>query len=452
MCAGTGSTGLNLRKLELSGFKTFARRTEVLLPGGVTGIVGPNGSGKSNLADALRWVLGEQSLQHVRGKKTEDVIFAGGANRPPTGMAEVVLTLDNTSGWIPLDFSEVTIGRRAYRSGENEYFINGSRVRLRDVVDLRNRAGFGQSSYSVIGQGLVDAVLSQRPEERRALFEEAAGIRHYQARRDHTLDQLEATQRNLVRVRDIVAEIEPRLDGLRRQSERARQHAELAEQLRTLQIRWFAARQRLLTRRASEAAALLAAAQRELAEAAREAAEVDARLASHDVERQRVSAEREEAHRRAAELERRRDALDGQLALAREKLAYLHARAEDAARELSELGAVVDRARAAVPRGAEAVEALQREHAAAAAELAAAQDSGALAEQAQAGLERNSNAARERVTQAVAVVERLQREQAQLAQRLAEVAREATQHEEDVARKQASAVELGHRQAELQQQ
>ncbi|HEU0168447.1 MAG TPA: AAA family ATPase, partial [Chloroflexota bacterium] len=426
MASGSGQ---RLRNLQLSGFKTFARRTDVLLPGGVTGIVGPNGSGKSNLADALRWVLGEQSLQHVRGKKTEDVIFAGGANRPPLGMAEVVLTLDNTSGWIPLDFSEVTIGRRAYRSGENEYFINGSRVRLRDVVDLRNRAGFGQSSYSVIGQGLVDAVLSQRPEERRALFEEAAGIRHYQARRDQTLDQLEATQRNLVRVRDIVAEIEPRLDSLRRQSERARQYGELAEQLRTLQIRWFAARQRLLTRRASEAAALLVAAQRELAEAAREAAAVDASLASHDVERQRVAAQRDEAIRRAAELERRRDGLDGQLALAREKLAFLHARADDGERELHELAATVERLNAAVSRGAETVAALEAEQAAAAADLATAQGMGREAEEARAALERDVRAAREAVAHAAAAVERLARERAQLAQQQAELVREASQHE-----------------------
>src|SRR5581483_6417822 len=272
------SSAVNLRKLELSGFKTFARRTEVLLPGGVTGIVGPNGSGKSNLSDALRWVLGEQSLQHIRSKKTEDVIYAGGANRAPLGMAEVTITLDNTSGWIPLDFSEVTITRRAYRSGDNEYLINGSRVRLRDVIDLRNRAGFGQ--------GLVDAVLSQRPEERRALFEEAAGIRHYQHKRDQTLDQLAATQQNLVRVRDIVAEIEPRLESLRRQSERARQHAVLSEELRTLQIRWYALRERQLRRQAAEAEALLAEAQRSMEGSAERLRAAEAAAAALEADRQ----------------------------------------------------------------------------------------------------------------------------------------------------------------------
>src|SRR5829696_9254380 len=162
-----------LTRLELHGFKSFANRTVFLFERGMTAIIGPNGSGKSNISDAVRWVLGEQSHSSLRSKKTEDVIFAGGSGRSPVGMAEVAVTFDNASGWLPIAFSEVTVTRRAFRSGENHYLINGRRVRLKDVTHLT--AGLGQS-HVVVGQGLVDAALSLRAEERRGLFEHAADL------------------------------------------------------------------------------------------------------------------------------------------------------------------------------------------------------------------------------------------------------------------------------------
>jgi chromosome segregation protein len=157
-----------LKRLELLGFKSFATRTLFEFGPGVTAVVGPNGSGKTNVAEALRWVLGEQGGRHLRARKLEDIIFVGSSQRAPLGMAEVAITLDNSDNWLPLDFSEVVVTRRAYRNGESEYFINRGRVRLKDVVDLFLRAQVGQNSYAFLGQGLVEAVLSLRPEERRA--------------------------------------------------------------------------------------------------------------------------------------------------------------------------------------------------------------------------------------------------------------------------------------------
>ncbi len=230
---------MKLQHLEVQGFKTFATKNEFVFPTGITAIVGPNGSGKSNIADAVRWVLGEQSYSVLRGKRTEDMIFAGSEQRPRAGMAEAFLTLDNTNGWLPVEFSEVVIGRRAYRSGENEYLINGSRVRLKDVMELLGASGLARRTYTVIGQGLVDQALSLRPEERRTLFEEAAGIAHYQSKRDEALRKLDETQRNLERARDILAEIGPRLRALQRQSERSQQYERLVGELRDLQRTWY---------------------------------------------------------------------------------------------------------------------------------------------------------------------------------------------------------------------
>jgi len=230
---------MRLKHLQLHGYKTFATKTEFLFPSGITAIIGPNGSGKSNIADAVRWALGEQSFTTLRGKRTEDMIFAGSQSRPRAGMAEVILTLDNSEGWLPVDFSEVTVGRRAYRDRQNEYRINGNRVRLRDVLELLSQSGLSRRTYTIIGQGVVDAVLSLRAEERRELFEEAAGIAHYRDKRDDALRKLEETQHNLERVRDIIAEIEPRLKRLKRQAERTREHVELSSHLEQLLRTWY---------------------------------------------------------------------------------------------------------------------------------------------------------------------------------------------------------------------
>ena len=230
---------MRLKHLELQGFKTFASKTEFVFPTGITAVVGPNGSGKSNVADALRWVLGEQVFSVLRAKKSEDLIFAGGDGRARSGVAEAYLTLDNSDGFFPIDFNEVVIGRRAYRDGENEYLLNGSKVRLREINELLARTGLARRTYTVIGQGLVDQALSLNSEERRALFEEAAGISLYRGKREDALRKLDETRRNLDRVRDILAEIGPRVRQLERQAQRTRDYARLSTELQAMQRIWF---------------------------------------------------------------------------------------------------------------------------------------------------------------------------------------------------------------------
>jgi chromosome segregation protein len=230
---------MRLKSLELHGYKTFASQTLFEFAGMITAVVGPNGSGKSNVADGLRWVLGEQSYSLLRGKKTEDMIFSGSEGRPRAGMASVSIVFDNEQGWLPIDFSEVSITRRAYRDGQNEYLINGQRVRLKDVTELLAQSGLAERTYTIIGQGVVDAALSLKAEERRRLFEEAAGIGLYRARREEALRRLETTQRNLERVQDILAELQPRLNSLERQARRAREYEHVRDDLRVLLRDWY---------------------------------------------------------------------------------------------------------------------------------------------------------------------------------------------------------------------
>ncbi len=243
-----------LTRLELHGFKSFANRTVLQFEPGITAIIGPNGSGKSNISDAVRWVLGETSHATLRSKKTEDVIFAGGQGRAPAGMAEVSVTFDNSTGWLPIAFSEVTVTRRAFRTGETQYLINNRRVRLKDILHLT--ASLGQS-YTVVGQGLIDAALSQRAEERRGLFEHAAdltGLRLKAAEAERSLAEAEA---NAARLTDLLTELEPRLRSLERAARQAREWKELHERLRALQRVHFA---RLLSEAMAKLAELEAAA------------------------------------------------------------------------------------------------------------------------------------------------------------------------------------------------
>ena len=226
---------MHLKKLQLQGFKTFAERTEIQFSGGVTAVVGPNGSGKSNLGDAVLWVLGEQKASAVRGTKAQDVIFAGSDKRKPMGMAEVSLTVDNADGTLPVEFAEVTITRRAYRTGEGEYFINKVPCRLKDIYELFLDTGVGRESYALVNQSEIDAVLSVNPEDRRGLFEEAAGIKKYRVKKREALRKLEATEGNLHRVRDILSEVEGRLEPLRVQAERAQRFVGIRDRLRTIE-------------------------------------------------------------------------------------------------------------------------------------------------------------------------------------------------------------------------
>jgi chromosome segregation protein len=228
------------------GFKSFASRTLLEFSPGITAVVGPNGAGKSNVADSMRWVLGEQSMRQLRGKKSDDIIFVGGHGKAAQGMAEVSLTLDNSTGWVPSEYSEITVTRRSYRSGENEYLINKQKVRLKDVLLLLAQARIGHDSYTVVGQGLIDAALSLRAEERRGLFEDAAGIRPFQVQRTDAENRLKQTEQNLGRLRDIVSEIEPRLAPLAEQARRAVEYGQLNDELQEALLAWYALQWRRL--------------------------------------------------------------------------------------------------------------------------------------------------------------------------------------------------------------
>ena len=230
---------LRLKSLELQGYKTFASRTVFEFASGITAIVGPNGSGKSNIADSLRWVLGEQSYLLLRGKKTEDMIFSGSEHRARAGMAQATITFDNTEQWLPVDFSEVALARYAHRDGHNDYLLNGQHVRLREMNELLAQAGLSERTYTILGQGLVDASLALKADDRRRLFEEAAGVGLYRSRRDDALKRLENTERNLERVLDIMAELEPRIRSLERQAKRAIDFARAQADLKNVLLDWY---------------------------------------------------------------------------------------------------------------------------------------------------------------------------------------------------------------------
>jgi chromosome segregation protein len=228
-----------LISLELQGYKTFANKTEFKFPANLTAIVGPNGSGKSNISDSVRWALGEQSYSLLRGKKTIDMIFSGSEQRARASMASVSVTFDNHSGWLPIEFSEVNLTRRAYRNGENEYLINNKRVRLKDFNELLASSGLAERNYTIIGQGLVDTALSLRPEDRRRFFEEAAGIGLYRGRRVEATQKLEKTNRNVERIRDILAELKPRIRSLEKQQEKTKTYLQIDKDLKLLLKDWY---------------------------------------------------------------------------------------------------------------------------------------------------------------------------------------------------------------------
>ena len=227
---------MQLKSLQIQGFKSFPDKTELTFGTGLTAVVGPNGSGKSNISDAVRWVLGEQSTRSLRGEKMEDVIFLGTSSRKPTGFASVALTIDNTDRQLAVDADEVTIARRLYRSGESEYRINKTAVRLKDVTELLMDTGLGRDGYSIIGQGRIEEIVSSKPTQRREIFEEAAGISKYRYRKAEAEKKLESAYENLLRLKDIMAELQDRLEPLREQSEKAQRFLQLSEEKKTLEI------------------------------------------------------------------------------------------------------------------------------------------------------------------------------------------------------------------------
>ena len=225
-----------LKSLEIRGFKSFADKTELKFKKGVTAVVGPNGSGKSNISDSVRWVLGEQSVKTLRGGKMEDVIFAGTQYRKAVGLAQVSLTLDNEDGSLSTDYNEVTVSRRIFRSGETEYLINGSKCRLKDITQLFMDTGIGKEGYSLIGQGKIEAILSGKTEERRALLEEAAGIVKYKSRKEEAEKKLSNTDINLIRIKDIISTYEERIEPLRIEREKALKYTEISDELKEKEV------------------------------------------------------------------------------------------------------------------------------------------------------------------------------------------------------------------------
>jgi chromosome segregation protein len=317
---------MRLKTLKVFGFKTFADSTTLEFNPGITAVVGPNGSGKSNLVDAIRWVLGEQSSRSLRSQRMEDVIFAGNRSRKPLGMAEVSLTFDNADRALPIDFNEVQITRRAYRAGESEFFINRSAVRLRDVIELLMGTGLGPGSYAIVSQGQIDAILSSKPSERRALFEETAGIGKFLARKSEAMRRLDATEQNAIRVNDLIAELERRVPELETQVRRAKRYRRLTTRVRDLEIlsylRASSARRDERERVAADAArfeAVQVAAAARAATLGAEAETLRAQLYTLELEREerRIEAQRvrEAASRMEADLaaaSARRDVLDAQ--------------------------------------------------------------------------------------------------------------------------------------------
>jgi len=323
-----------LKQLEIQGFKTFADRTQIVFTPGITCVIGPNGSGKSNIADALLWVLGESNVRELRGNTAQDVIFAGNDRRRPQGMAEVSLTIDNSQAVLPLEFSEITVTRRVYRSGESEFQINKVACRLRDIYELFLDTGVGRDAYAMINQGQVDQILSVRAEDRRAIFEEAAGIKKYRVRKREAERKLENTRQNLLRVTDILVEIEARLAPLQRQAAAAGRYRDLASALRALETAWYGQRiRRLRTERLGlvelveamreersrleaelRAAQDAEAAHREAMRAAEERGEALRRDETAALQRiAGAEAERARAEERAGEVERRLKAIDREL-------------------------------------------------------------------------------------------------------------------------------------------
>ncbi len=227
---------MHIKKIEILGFKTFCDKTEIVFENGITAIVGPNGCGKSNISDSIRWVFGERSAKLLRGAKMEDVIFHGTDFRKAVNFAEVSITIDNSDHSLPIQYEEVVITRRLHRSGESEYLINKTTCRLKDIQDLILDTGLGSNAYSMIEQGRIDYILNSEAEERRFLIEEAAGISKYKVKKDEALRKLELTEQNLLRLNDIVSEVERNIKYAERQAKRAEKYKEQLEQLKRLEL------------------------------------------------------------------------------------------------------------------------------------------------------------------------------------------------------------------------
>ena len=313
-----------LKSIEVQGFKSFAHKIKFDFHNGITGIVGPNGSGKSNVADAVRWVLGEQRVKQLRGGSMQDVIFSGTENRKPLSYASVAITLDNSDHQLPIDYEEVTVARRLYRSGESEYLINGSMCRLKDVNELFYDTGIGKEGYSIIGQGQIDRILSGKPEERRELFDEAAGIVKFKRRKNLSVKKLEEEQQNLLRVNDILAELEKQITPLEKQAETAREYLRKKEELKTYDINMFLLETARIREQIQGIEGKLAATSQELAEAGSAYADMKQEYEAVEEQVDGIEAAIEKAKSQLNETTMLKQQLENQIALLREQIHSAH--------------------------------------------------------------------------------------------------------------------------------
>lgn len=462
------------KQLELAGFKSFADRTVVRFEPGVTAIVGPNGCGKSNILDAMKWCLGEQRARELRGALMQDVIFNGSENRNPVGMAEVTVLFDNADSKLPVDFAEVAVTRRLYRSGESEYLINNAPCRLKDIQELFMDTGIGTSAYSMVGQGKMDLILSSKPEDRRFLFEEAAGIIKYKNRKRAALRKLESAENNLLRLHDIIFEVQRQMRTLKRQVNAAIRYRELTEMLRDVEIRAAWLKYRTLTAEIEELKKQFAGASDEYEGTSARISEFEARfeelgLAKLEVDRV-LLARREGVHEIDSEMEK----IEREIALTRQKMAFSEEQEKRAEAESTEFeqraesitvqieGARSERAKAQgeLEDCAAAIEAKAQEHAALTAAVGEA-DARLEEKRAQAVEKMNTRAkaATELETLAVnianieAQLEAIYENQSRIGQRREELLKELEQHraEESEKLQRFTETEAGRTQAQREQ-
>ncbi len=313
-----------LKSIEVQGFKSFAHKIKFDFHNGITGIVGPNGSGKSNVADAVRWVLGEQRVKQLRGGSMQDVIFSGTENRRPLSYASVAITLDNSDHQLAVDYEEVTIARKLYRSGESEYLINGVTCRLKDVNELFYDTGIGKEGYSIIGQGQIDRILSGKPEERRELFDEAAGIVKFKRRKNMSVKKLEEEQQNLLRVKDILAELERQAEPLKEQSEKAREYLKKKEELKLYDINMFLLESERLQEQIKHVDERLSFTREELENANRQYADMKKEYESVDEQVDSIDASIEHAKSQLNETTMLKQQLESQIELLKEQIHSAH--------------------------------------------------------------------------------------------------------------------------------
>jgi chromosome segregation protein len=325
---------LYLKRLEINGFKSFAHHTEMLFEKGVTAIVGPNGSGKSNISDAVRWVLGEQSSRMLRGSRREDVIFNGTQKRRPMQYCEVSLTFENQDMALPIDFAEVSVTRRLYRSGESEYLINRAPCRLKDIVDLFRDTGIGKDGYSIIGQGRVDDILSAHPENRRLAFEEAAGIVRHRVRKEEARKKLAGTLQNLQRLDDILEELGSRLGPLEEQSKKAREYLQLSDELKRLELALFARQYEHNEKRLKDGEADMSAIDQQIRGAEERSGQLEAEVRRTREDVSRAEAQAALLQQRRMELSERVSRCEGDERVLTERMESLRRESERIAKEI----------------------------------------------------------------------------------------------------------------------